>query len=176
MSTSECAAEPELADEQVELVQGAATGASKLLKGLLIGFAATVTIALALASWYVGVRIVAANEAIRASRPAPVSEAPAVIPAAQPDSTPANFWDTVAPPTPALYLEVASLGAEKDSRFVKRLERKGYQARIEALANQPAANQDDGRILIGPFSARSELEEAQSKLRSAGVLATEAAP
>jgi hypothetical protein len=171
MSTSECAAEPGLADEQVELVQGVATGASKLLKGLLIGFAGTVTIALALASWYVGVRIVAANEAIRVSSPAPVSQPPAVIPAAQPDSTPA----------PALYLEVAGLGAEKDSRFVKRLEKKGYQARIEAPANQPAAGQpaakqDDGRILIGPFSAHSELEEAQSKLRSAGVLATEAAP
>ncbi len=161
MSTSQCAAEPgladRLADQPVDLVQGVATGASKLLKGLLIGFADTVTIALALASWYVGVRIVAANEAIPASTPASVAQIPAVLPAE-------NFWDTVAPPAPALYLEVASLGAEQDSRFVKILEKKGYVARIEG-----------GRILIGPFAARNELEEAERRLRSAGVLATEAA-
>jgi hypothetical protein len=163
MSTSQCAPESGLADQPVDVAQGVATGASKLLKGLLIGFAATVTIALALASWYLGVRIVAANEAIPASSPAPASEVPAVAPAE-------NFWDTIAPPAPALYLEVAGLGAEKDASFVKKLEKKGYQARIEV-----AANQDDGRILIGPFSARNELEEAERKLRSAGVLATEAA-
>ncbi len=168
MSTSQCAAEPGLADQQVDLPEGVATGASKLLKGLLIGFAATTTIALALASWYVGVRIVAANQATPASSPAPIQHPQAVIPAAQPDSAPANFWDVVAGPIPALYLEVASLGAEKDSSFLKRLEKKGYGARIEA-----AANQEDGHILIGPFSARSELEEAERKLRSAGVLATE---
>ena len=77
MSTSQCTAEPgladQLSDQPVDLVQGVATGASKLLKGLLIGFAATVTVALALASWYVGVRIVAAKEAIPASSPAPVA-------------------------------------------------------------------------------------------------------
>jgi len=170
MSTSQCATDAGLADQQAGLVQGVATGASKLLKGLLIGFATTVTIALALASWYVGVRIVAANEAIPASSPAPVLHAPAVPPAAQPDSTAENFWDSVAQPTPALYLEVASLGIEEDAVFVQRLEEKGYRARIKV-----AANQEDGRILIGPFSARSALEHAQRKLRSAGVLATEAA-
>ena len=117
MSTSQCAPESGLADQPVDVAQGVATGASKLLKGLLIGFAATVTIALALASWYVGVRIVAANEAIPASSPAPASEVPAVAPAE-------NFWDTIAPPAPALYLEVAGLGAEKDASFVKKLEKK----------------------------------------------------
>ncbi len=159
MSTSQCAAEPGLADQQVDLVQGVATGASKLLKGLRIGFAATVTMALALASWYVGLRIVAANEAIPVSRPLPVPHPPA-----------ANFWDTVAGPTPALYLEVASLGIEEDASFLKSLQGKGYRARIKG-----AANQESGRILIGPFSARSELEEAEHKLRSAGVRATETA-
>jgi len=163
MSTSQCTAEPGLADQQVDVVQGVATGASKLLKGLLIGFAGTVTIALALASWYVGVRIVAANQAIPASSPAPVPHPPAVTPAA-------NFWDTVAGPAPALYLEVASLGVEEDSSFVKSLGEKGYRARIKG-----AASQEGGRVLIGPFSARSELQEAQRKLRSAGVLATEIA-
>jgi len=169
MPTSQCAAEPGLADQPVDLVQEAAAGASKLLKGLLIGFAATVTIALALASWYVGVRIVAANQTIPASSPAPAPNPPAVTPAPQPDSAP-NYWDTVAGPTPALYLEVASLGPERDSSFVKKLERKGYGARIEATAHH-----GDGRVLIGPFSARSELEEAERKLRSSGVLATETA-
>ncbi len=64
MSTSECAVDPGLADPQSDLLlsadQGVSQrqGASRLLKGLLIGFAASVTIGLALASWYVGVRIV----------------------------------------------------------------------------------------------------------------------
>jgi hypothetical protein len=71
MSTSPCAADPGLADTQSDLqmsaAQGetdspsAAPGASPLLRGLLIGFAASVTIGLGLTSWYVGVRIVSPN-------------------------------------------------------------------------------------------------------------------
>jgi cell division septation protein DedD len=170
MTTSQCATDPGLVDSQVDLVHSAADNASKLPKRLLIGFASTVTIALGLASWYVGVRIVDANEVTPVSRPAPGVASSAVAPASQDDSTAAAFWTTVAPPPPELYLEVAGLGAQKDSSFVKELEAKGYQARI-----QVATNQEDDRILIGPFSVRSSLQKAQRKLQSAGVLAIETA-
>lgn len=67
MSTSQCAPDPGLADAHAELVESAPPGASKLLKILLIGFAATMTIGLGLASWYVGVRIKAAGAAVSVS-------------------------------------------------------------------------------------------------------------
>jgi hypothetical protein len=45
---------------------------SRLLKGMLIGFAACMTIGFALVTWYVGVRIVAAKESgARVLAPAP---------------------------------------------------------------------------------------------------------
>ncbi len=44
MSTSPCATEPGLADSQADLVPGLSEGASRHPKGVLIGFAATVTI------------------------------------------------------------------------------------------------------------------------------------
>ena len=60
MSTSQCVADPGLAESSPEGALKVAS-ASRLLKGLLIGFAVTVTIGLGLTSWYVGSRIVAAN-------------------------------------------------------------------------------------------------------------------
>ncbi len=55
-------------------------GASKPLRGLLFGFAATVTIGLALASWYVGLRIVADGQAGRSSIASRVPAAPTSVP------------------------------------------------------------------------------------------------
>jgi hypothetical protein len=77
----------------------ASGGKSRSLKGLLFGFAGTVTIGLALASWYVGVRIVAANEIAPFGTPAP-SRAPGPSP--------------VAAPPADLYLQVAGLGPKRD--------------------------------------------------------------
>jgi cell division septation protein DedD len=76
---------------------------------------------------------------------------------------------TMPPPPPNLYLEVAGLGPRQDANFVKELEAKGYQARIQTVA----PNLEDGRILIGPFVGRSSLEKAELKLQSTGVLAME---
>jgi cell division septation protein DedD len=170
MSISQCATEPGLADAQTPPENAAGVGASKLLKGLLIGFAITVTIALALASWYVGGRIVAANEIVPTGSPAQVSKPLAAPPATQEESMAEAYWYNVRTPSSELYLQVASLGPTPDSSFVKSLEAKGYRARI-----QNAEKQDQSRILIGPFEARSSLEAAQRKLRSAGVLAIETA-
>ncbi len=51
---------------------------------------------------------------------------------------------------------------------MKSLEAKGFGARL-----QDGDRADSGRILIGPFSTRSEMALAQRKLQSAGVLAVE---
>ena len=74
MPTTDCATDiappPSEIDEQIESAPTPG-GASKLLKGLLIGFAATVTIGLALATWYLGARIVAANASAQKQASAP---------------------------------------------------------------------------------------------------------
>jgi cell division protein FtsN len=140
-----------------------------------MGFAATVTIGLALASWYVGVRIVAADEVAPASTPtaavavvaapAPTPSAPAPV---SENSIAEAFWYTVPPAN--LYLQVAGIGPKQDAGFVKSLHAKGFGARL-----QVGDKADNARILIGPFSTRAEMEQAQRKLQSTGVLAVESA-
>jgi hypothetical protein len=179
MSNSQCATEPELADPS--FVQSASEDAPKLLKSVLIGFAATVTVGLALASWYVGVRIVDAKEAApvspaidipangSSSQPAPALEPPAAAPSIQAAATVAP------PPQPDLYLQVAGLGPRKDASFVKGLQAKGYRARVIESASESSADQEDSQILIGPFAGPRSLERAKRKLQAAGVLALETA-
>jgi len=157
MSTSQCVTDPGLAESAPEGALEPAS-ASRLLKGLLIGFAVTVAIGLGLTSWYVGSRIVAAN--------APPPPTMNHLPAIKPPESPAP---TLQPPPAALYLEVAGLGPRRDLSFVQRLDAQGYRARVER-----AATQDDTRILIGPFAERNSLEEAERRLQSQGVLAMEA--
>jgi cell division protein FtsN len=67
-----------------------------------------------------------------------------------------------------LYLEVAGLGPLQGASFVKGLAAEGYRTRMRS-----ATNQEDRRILIGPFEGRSALEKAERKLQSTGVLALE---
>jgi len=150
MSTSQCVTDPGLADTAPEGASELASTSSRLLKGLLIGFAVTVAIGLGLTSWYVGSRIVAPN-----------------VVAITPPKPPAPI---IQPPPVELYLEVAGLGPVRDLTFVKRLDAQGYRARVER-----AATQQDTRILIGPFAQRTSLEEAERQLQSQGVLAMEAA-
>jgi cell division septation protein DedD len=159
MSTSQCVTDPGLAESAPEGAAELASSSSRLLKGLLIGFGATVAIGLGLTSWYVGSRIVAAN----APPPPSLNHLPAKTPQAPPAPV-------LHPPPPELYLEVAGLGPRRDLSFVQRLDAQGYRARVER-----AATHDDTRILIGPFAERSSLEEAEHRLQSQGVLAMEAA-
>lgn len=138
---------------------------SKPLRGLLFGFAATVTIGLALASWYVGVRIVSADEVTSSNTPAVVP--PAATPATR--LTSGSIAQAYFVPPTELYLQAAGLGSKRDAIFVKLLQAKGFQAKIdtrdEALAN----------VLIGPFSSKAELEQGQRALESEGILAVETA-
>jgi cell division protein FtsN len=122
--------------------------ASKPLRSLLWGFGATVTIGLTLATWYVGVRIVAADEV--APPPAQAVQAAA--------------------PLQNLYLQVAGLGAQQDAGFVRSLQAKGFEAQV-----QGGDRADNASVLIGPFATPIDLEQAQRKLQSLGVLAIETA-
>lgn len=153
MSTSQCVPDPGLADTAPESAPQH-TGASRLLKGLLIGFAVTVAIGLGLTSWYVGSRIVTANAAVNVVTVTPPKPpAPAIQ----------------QPPPVGLYLSVAGLGPLRDADFVKRLQSQSYRARVQRDI------QGNRRILIGPFAGPSSLEEARRQLQSAGVLAIESA-
>jgi hypothetical protein len=181
MSTSQCATDPDLADPPAEPAPTDLQGASTPRKSVLVGFAATVTIGLALASWYVGVRIVAANEAAPVStalNTSAIASASPVAPALQPPAVavPSKQEDVPAiPPPPDLYLQVAGLGPREDASFVKKLAAKGYRARIikSTTQGEGATNQEDSGILIGPFVGKRALEKAERKLQSAGVLALE---
>jgi cell division septation protein DedD len=178
MSTTECATDPDLAERQGD--PPAEPAPAKPRKNVLVGFAATVTVGLALAIWYVGVRIVDANEAVpastAASTQAKVSATP-VTPALQPPAaaTTSKHEQTTlapAPPPPNLYLQVAGLGPRQDATFMKSLAAKGYRASMIESAGG-TTDQDDRRILIGPFVGHRSLEKAERKLESAGVLALE---
>ena len=169
MPSTDCATE----DLPLETALRTSGGTSKPLKGLFFGFAATVTVGLALGTWYVGVRIVAADEVRPSSTsntvPVSVTTAP---PAAAPQAVTADsmaeaYWYNV--PPAVFFLQVAGLGPKQDARFVRSLQGRGFHAQAQA--------RDDGnsRILIGPFSTRAEMELAQRKLQGAGVLADETA-
>ena len=148
MSLTGCAPEHIAPTLQDEPEQPRPERASRVLKTLLLGFAGTVSIALALAGWYVSGRIFASDEI--PLRPGVSAGLPAL-------------------PGAGLYLEAASIGAQ-DTTLIQSLEANGYHARVEAGPNQGVA-----RILIGPFTDRSELEKAQRKLGASGILAMESA-
>jgi hypothetical protein len=145
MPTTDCIADITLPDSPPP----ASEEASKPLKGLLFGFAATVTVGLALASWYVGFRIVASN-AVISKIPVP-SAAPAAAPPAK------------------LYLQIAGIGPKRDAGLVGSLQAQGFRAQVQQ------GDSGDGRILVGPFSSPADMEQGRRKLQSAGVLALETA-
>src|ERR1700677_4226176 len=92
-------APPDLRIDDSEAPLRPSGGASKPLRGLLFGFTATVTIGLALASWYVGVRISLTSTPGSTSVPLP---APPAASAAE-DSMAEAYWYKV--PPPSLYLQ-----------------------------------------------------------------------
>lgn len=194
MPTTGCTADTTLNssqnDDQSQLqsVDPPSEKASKPLKGLFFGFAATVTIGLALASWYLGVRIVSIDavtqggaEAAKSGNATPVSS-PTAMSVPQPAPGPGA---TSAPPA-ALYLQVGALGSKQDVSFVRSLEAQGFRVLLEAPRVSRASNagsrdsnvgagESNARILIGPFASHTEMQQAQRKLESSGVLAVEIA-
>jgi hypothetical protein len=132
-------------------------------KRILVSIAGTCIFGLALAGWYVGDRIYAAD-VVHSGPVSPVVIEPlGAIPSPAPP--PAAFVIPVpAPKPPEFYLQAAALGDEQDARFVRHLQLKGYAAKI-----------DESNILIGPYADRAALEHARRRLAGAGILAAELA-
>jgi cell division septation protein DedD len=171
MSPTECATDTSPLAPEVEPVHARPDHGSRLLKRLLIGFATTVTVALTLAGWYVSGRIVASDETHFSAPATPV--APVAAPQAVPVSVIAvdPAPQVVAtPPAPELYLQVATLGAKQDAKYIRQLEAKGFHAKVDFDSKEEVS-----RILIGPYSQRAALEKAQRKLATTGILAMESA-
>jgi hypothetical protein len=164
MSPTECATDTSPLTSEVEPVHARPDHGSRLLKRLLIGFACSVTVGLTLAGWYVSGRIVASDETHFSAPAAPIAASVSVI-AVEPAPQ-----VVAAPPAPELYLQVATLGAKRDARYIRQLEAKGFHAKFDFDSKQEVA-----RILIGPYSQRTALEKAQRKLATTGILAMESA-
>ncbi len=159
MSPAQCATETNPLVMDAEPSHGPNL-AEKTRKRVFVSFAGTMLFGLALAGWYVGDRILAA-ETIPTSAVAPVVLEPlANIPSPMPP--PAAYVIPPAPKAPEFYLQTTSLGDKQDVRFLKQLQLKGYAARI-----------DDTTILIGPYADRESLVHARRKLAGAGILAVE---
>jgi hypothetical protein len=216
MPTTDCAtdiAPPDLsgadaqsvADSHYEAPQRPSSRASKPLRGLLFGFTATVVVGLAMASWYLGVRILDAGEvalpsAARgesvnftpvpppAAAPPPAAPQLSAPPVASPEvsavaqvvgSNPSSSRANLAPAE--IYLQVASLSPRQDAEFVRSLRAKGFRAQIgpkDVQSGDPEVQsgpKEPPSILIGPYSTHTALKQAQRKLQSGGVLAIETA-
>ena len=172
-----------------EAVRSEPDSSARLRTRVYMGFAGTMALGLSLAGWYVGGRILVAEQpsagtlssapaiSRSASAPpvmtpkessAPVSNPTLVQPVQTVDVHPEVAEHPVAPPAPRLFLEVAGLGAKQDALYVKKLRAKGFSARVGA-----GDKADDRRIFIGPFPDRQAVEKAQGKLQAQGILALE---
>jgi cell division protein FtsN len=140
--------------------------AEQARKRVFLSFAGTCVVGLALAGWYVGDRIFAADTEHTSAAPAEAIVQPANIP--MPVPPPAAFViPAPVPKPPELYLQTAALGDKQDLKFLKQLKLKGYVARVDQ------SNAEDDRILIGPYADSEALERARRKLAGAGILAAE---
>lgn len=166
MASVECANESSYSLPGGESPHASSDPVAKLRSRVFLGFGGSMALGLSLAGWYVGQRILVAQQ----TAPVPsataivtvAQQASAVVAPAQPTQTPASG------PAPQKFLEVAGLGAKQDARFIRKLESKGLRARIDVDAQTNIRC-----ILIGPFSDREALETAQDKLDSLGILALE---
>ena len=165
---------------------------AKLRTRVYMGFAGTMALGLSLAGWYVGGRILAAEQSppttvaipavISPSQPpatpamtpkdaaAPVSDSTVIHPVQTADLQPEVIEPPATPPAPQVFLEVAGLGAKEDALYVKKLRARGFSARIDV-----GDKADDRRILIGPFVDPQAVDKAQRKLQAQGILALERA-
>ena len=164
--------------------------AKKQAKRVFIGFAATVTIGLVIAGWYVGGRIFAAEKVHAASaitRPVSALPVAAVAPtiaktfeatpveepvavaanAAKPETAPAApapVWNRVEPQSGDLYLQLATMGPNSTNEYLKILDAKGIHPRIA-----PGPSENLHRLVIGPYPDKAALEKEQQELESAGI-------
>ena len=164
--------------------------AKRQAKRVFIGFAATITIGLVIAGWYVGGRIFAAEKVHAASAIArPVSAVPVAAPApviakpvevvsvtesvavaadsAKPETAPvapAPVWNRVEPQAGDLYLQLATMGPNSTNEYLQILDAKGIHPQIA-----PGPSENLHRLVIGPYPDKAALEKEQQELESAGI-------
>jgi hypothetical protein len=135
-------------------------------KRVFIGFAATITIGLAVAGWYVGGRIFAAEKVHAAAIVQPISSAPApaVAKPVEPATVAAPAWNEVEPQSGDLYLQLATMGPNSTNEYLKELNAKGIHPRIA-----PGPSENLHRLVLGPYPDKAALEKEQHDLESAGI-------
>jgi cell division septation protein DedD len=156
--------------------------AQKQAKRVFIGFAATVTVGLALAGWYVGGRIFAAEKAhpvaVVIAKPVPEAPPSASAPTAtvitepvviepekpKPATEAAPIWNAIEPQSGELYLQLATMGPNSTNEYLKILDGKGIHPRIA-----PGPTETLHRLVIGPYPDKTALEKEQQELEAAGI-------
>jgi cell division protein FtsN len=149
-----------------------ANTAQKQAKRVFIGIAATITVGLTLAGWYLGGRIFA-SEKVHAAVPViaktieatPVVESVAVGgETAKPTADPTPAWNTVDPKSGELYLQLAAMGPNSTNEYLKMLDAKGIHPRVA-----PGPSDNLHRLVIGPYPDKAALEKEQQELEAAGI-------
>src|SRR5260370_16151283 len=162
---------------EAEMAPTPADSAAKLRKQLHNGFAATMAIGLALASLYVGGRIVSARRAPRITsavirvasmRPANEPVAPSLVTrTAKPKpSNTSPVWNIVNPRPGERYLQVAAIPTRTIDPFLAQLEAKGFRPVIA-----PCPTDGLYRILLGPYSRPATRADTKTPLERAGIQA-----
>jgi cell division septation protein DedD len=153
-----------------------ANTAQQQAKRVFIGIAATITVGLALAGWYLGGRIFETEKvhAAAITKPialAPVAPAPIIVksveatPVVEPVTVaPVSAWDTVEPKTGDLYLQLATMGPNSTNEYLKTLDTKGIHPRVA-----PGPSESLHRLVIGPYPDKAALEKEQQELEAAGI-------
>ena len=127
-------------------------------------FAATITIGLALAGWYLGGRIFAAEKTHPAAIVKPVPTVTVVAKPVEPPPAAASAWNTVDPQSGELYLQLATMGPNSTNEYLKTLDAKGIHPRIA-----PGPSENLHRLVIGPYPDKATLEKEQMELEAAGI-------
>jgi len=156
-----------------------ANTAQKQAKRVFIGIAATITVGLTLAGWYLGGRIFA-SEKVHAAAVTKLGAAPVIaktieaVPVAEPvtvaadtakstaDAPPA--WNTVVPQSGELYLQLAAMGPNSTNEYLQTLYAKGIHPRIA-----PGPSDNLHRLVIGPYPDKAALEREQQELQAGGI-------
>jgi cell division septation protein DedD len=145
-----------------------ADSATKQAKRVFIGFAATITIGLVIAGWYVGGRIFAVDKVHAAAAIAkPISSTVEATPVAEPVAVPteaAAAWTRVDPQPGELYLQLATMGPNSTNEYIKALDSQGIHPRIA-----PGPSDNLHRIVLGPYPDKAALEKQQQELEAAGI-------
>jgi hypothetical protein len=144
----------------------------KQAKRVFIGFAATVTIGLAITGWYVGGRIYAGDK-VHAEAPAiaePVA-APLIaetiavtVETNKPSDIPPPAWNTVDPQPGELYLQLATMGPNSTNEYLKTLDAIGIHPRVA-----PGPSENLHRLLMGPYQDKTAFEKQQHELEAAAI-------